>query len=451
VSPTEVAAVVVGAGIAGLAAALELQTELSEVIVVDALDRPGGVMRTDHVSGYCIERGPNTFQVKPPMLEFIRGHVLEPELHAARPESRARHLLRDGKLVQVPMSMSGFAKTPLLSRRAKLRLLAEPLIPRRDPGAESVAEFTRRRLGREVADNLVGPFLTGVYAGNEQELGADAVFPALTEFERRRGSIFLGQLGNALSRGRPRGLSGTWSGVQGMGPFARQLAERLRDAPTLETDVSSIHHDGVGWNLSMHGPGGALTVRTEKVVIATPARGAAEMLRGVSSELPKALEEIDYAPIVGMAVGVDPKSSKVPIEGFGFLVPRAEELGLLGCLFMSSLFPGRAPEGRELLHCIVGGTRWREAVELPADVLREQIFDELEGSLGLREEPELVALWRVPRAVPQPGRNHLALRRVITTALKELPGVRLAGGYLDGVSVADSLASGVRAARTLLV
>ena len=449
-SPTEVGAVVVGAGIAGLAAALELQTELSEVIVVDALDRPGGVMRTDHSSGYSIERGPNTFQVKPPMLEFLREHGLVSELEAARPESRARHLLRGGELVQVPMSMRGFARTPLLSNRAKLRLLAEPLIPRREPGTESVAEFTGRRLGREVAENLVGPFLTGVYAGSEHELGADAVFPGLTEFERRRGSIFLGQMGNVFSRGRPRGLRGTWSGVHGMGPFARQLAGRLRDAPALETDVSSIHHDGVGWNLSMQGPGGALTVRAQKVVIATPARGAAEMLRGVSSELPKALEEIDYAPIVGMAVGVDPRSSKVPIEGFGFLVPRDEGLGLLGCLFMSRLFPGRAPEGRELLHCVVGGTRWREAVELPDDALRGRIFEELEGILGLREEPQLVALWRVPRAVPQPGRHHVALRRVIGSALKDLPGVALAGGYLDGVSVADSLASGVRAARTFL-
>jgi len=338
----------------------------------------------------------------------------------------------------------------LLSTRAKLRLLAEPFIPGRDPETESVAEFTGRRLGREVAENLVGPFLTGVYAGDEHELGADAVFPALTEFERRSGSIVLGQLGSAFSRGRPRGLRGTWSGVQGMGPFARQIAERLRDAPALETQVSSIHHDGVGWNLSMQGPGGALTVRAQKVVIATSAQGAAEVLRGVSSELPKALEEIDYAPVVGMAVGVDPRSSKIPIEGFGFLVGREEGLGLLGCLFMSRLFPGRAPAGRELLQCLVGGARWREAVELPEDTLRARLFEELEGILGLQEEPELVAMSRVPRAVPQPGRHHMALRQVITSALKELPGVTLAGAYLDGVSVADALASGVRAARSLL-
>ena len=348
------------------------------------------------------------------------------------------------------MSPVGLAKTPLLSGRAKLRLLAEPLIPRREPGSESVAEFVGRRLGTEVAENLVGPFLTGVYAGNEHELGADAVFPALTELERRRGSIFLGLLGGALSRGRPRGLSGTWSGVKGMGPFARQLAERLHDPPVLETAVSSIHHDGVGWNLFMQGPGGALTIRAPRVVVAAPAREAAEMLRGASSELPKALEQIDYAPIVSMAVGIDPLSSKVPIEGFGFLVPRQEGLGLLGCLFMSRLFSGRAPMGRELLQCMVGGTRWREAVELPDDVLRERIFEELQQILGLQAEPELVALRRVPRAVPQPGRHHVELRAGIATALRDLPGLTLAGGYLEGVSVADSLASGICAARALL-
>ena len=117
---------------------------------------------------------------------------------------------------------------------------------------------------------------------------------------------------------------------------------------------------------------------------------------------------------------------------------------------MSRLFPGRAPAGKELLHCMVGGTRWREAVELPGDVLKGRIVEELERILGLGEAPEPVALWRVPRAVPQPGRQHVGLRRVIASALKDLPGVTLAGGYLEGVSVADSLASGIRASRALL-
>ena len=140
-STPEVGATVVGAGIAGLAAALELQRSVSEVVLIDPSDRPGGVMRTDHVAGYVLERGPNTIQVKAPMLAFLRRLGLEDALLRARPASRRRFVYRDGALVQVPMSPLAFARTPLLSTRGKLRLLAEPLIRRGDGFDESVAEF----------------------------------------------------------------------------------------------------------------------------------------------------------------------------------------------------------------------------------------------------------------------------------------------------------------------
>jgi len=170
---------VIGAGIAGLAAALELQREVPEVYVLDASDRPGGVMRTDHASGYVVERGPNTFLVKAPLLAGLRRHTLESELVKAEPASRLRHLVRDGELVSVPLSPVALARSPLLTAGGKLRLLTEPLRRRRDGRDETVAEFVTRRLGAQVLNGLVGPFLTGVYAGDEAELGADAPLEAV--------------------------------------------------------------------------------------------------------------------------------------------------------------------------------------------------------------------------------------------------------------------------------
>ena len=168
----EVGAFVVGAGIAGLAAALELQSATREVLVIDASDRPGGMLRTDHVSGYVVERGPNTVQVKAPMLALLRRLELDNRLIPAEPESRTRYLYQDGSLQRVPLSPLALAGSRLLSGRAKLRLLAEPFLRRGDASNESVAEFMGRRLGPEVVTRLVGPFLTGLYAGNEQQLGA---------------------------------------------------------------------------------------------------------------------------------------------------------------------------------------------------------------------------------------------------------------------------------------
>ena len=184
-STPEIGAVVVGGGIAGLAAALALQLEVSEVLVVDSSDRPGGVMRTDHVEGYVVERGPNTFQAKAPMLAALREHGLDDGLLRAEPESNRRFIVSEGELVAVPMSPLAFLRTPLLTAGGKLRLLAEPFVRRRRGAEESVAEFAGRRLGAQAVENLIGPFLTGVYAGDERELGAEAVFGSLVELERR--------------------------------------------------------------------------------------------------------------------------------------------------------------------------------------------------------------------------------------------------------------------------
>jgi oxygen-dependent protoporphyrinogen oxidase len=452
-STPELGAVVVGAGIAGLAAALELQQQDTDVLVVDPSDRPGGVMRTDHVSGFVIERGPNTTQVKAPMLEFLQRLRLDDQLLAAQPASRRRYFYRDGELERVPDSPVAFARSPLLTAKGKLRLLAEPFVGRRDAAGESVSEFIGRRMGSEVAQGLVGPFLTGVYAGDERELGVEAVFPALVEYERRSGSLALGMLAGAAAgafgRGPKRGPRGSYSAINGMGPFARALAEQLFEPPALESRVTGLRRDVDAWMVFVSGPGGAQRLRARRVVIACPATQAGEILRGVDSDLAQALEQIEYAPIVGVPLGVTASSVRAKIDGFGFLVPHQREISLLGCLYMSRLFAGRAPQGRELFQCILGGTHWPEAIEQPDDVLLGKLYADLDQIVGLDEEPETLAVTRVRQAIPQPGRNHRRLVGEIRTRLRQLPGVELAGAYLDGISVSDALTSGLNAARRL--
>jgi oxygen-dependent protoporphyrinogen oxidase len=442
--------VVVGAGAAGLGAAVELQARSRDVLVIDPADRPGGVMRTDHVGGYVIERGPNTFQVKAPMLASLRRDGLDSGLQKASPASRLRCVYHEGRLVPVPMSPVALVRTPLLSGRAKGRLLLEPFLRRGDGAGESVAEFVERRLGPEVVSNLVGPFLTGVYAGDENELGAEAVFGSLVGFERRAGSIVTGGLAGLFGRRGPKGLRGIHSGRNGLGPFARTLAERLVEPPALGTRVSGIRREGGEWLVSVAGAGGESRLRTRRLVVATPARAAAEILRGVSPAAADELEAIRYAPIVSAAVGVKPEDVASPIEGFGFLVPRAAGIRLLGCLFMSQLFPGRAPAGHELLQCMIGGLRWPEAVDLPDDVIAKQLRADLDRVLGLRGDAEVVTMTRYTEAVAQPGRDHLRRVERIRAGLRDQPGLALAGSYLAGVSVPDSFACGAAAAREVL-
>jgi oxygen-dependent protoporphyrinogen oxidase len=445
-STPEVGAVVVGSGISGLAAALELQPGVPDVLVVDASDRPGGVMRTDHVGGYVVERGPNTVQVKAPMLGALRRLGLDEGLVRAEPESRLRFVARGGTLVPVPLSPLALLRTPLLSGRGKLRLLAEPFPRRRDASAESVAEFAGRRLGREAVDALIGPFLTGVYAGDERELGAGAVFGELVELERRYGSIALGALLRVLLRRGQRGLRGSHSAPEGLGPFARRLAERLNEAPVRGATVGSVRREPGAWVLTLSSASGESDLRAARLVLAVPAFEAARLLGPCDGELAELLGGVAYAPIATLPLGVEAAKLRRPVEGFGFLVPRDEELGILGCLFMSRLFPGRAPKGHELLHCMLGGARWPGAVDEPDDRLLECARAALDRVLGLGAEPEDLGVTRWPRAIPQPARDHVGRVARIRERARGLGGLALAGSYLDGVGVADAFASGLRAA-----
>jgi oxygen-dependent protoporphyrinogen oxidase len=446
-SVARVDSVVVGAGVAGLAAALELQSAGDEVFVIDPSDRPGGACRTDHVGGYVVERGANTVLVKPPMRAFLEQRRLDETLVAAAPASRRRYLVRDGALERVPMSPLALAKTPLLTTAGKLRLLAEPFVWRRKKREESVAEFIGRRLGKQAVSALVAPFLTGVYAGDENQLGARAVFGSLVEGDERFGSITLGAgIVGALRRG-PRGLPGSHSSQAGLGPFARKLAEQLAEPPALGSRVVSLGRDTQGFRVDVTSGSGDLSVTAARVVVATPSLEAGTLLRGVDGELARTLEDIEYAPIASVPLGFAPADVDTPIDGFGFLVPREEGLGLLGCLYMSQLFSGRAPEGRQLLHCMLGGVRWPEAAHLSDAELVARACEDLDRVLGLQGSPDPLGVARWPRAVPQPGRDHVARMRWVKERLVDFPGLALAGAYVAGVSVSDSLASGVAAAR----
>jgi oxygen-dependent protoporphyrinogen oxidase len=452
----EVEVAVVGAGAAGLAAALELRGRGADVALLDAGEAPGGVMRSEAAEGFLFERGPNALQVKPAALAFLRRHRLEAELIPAGPEARLRHLLRGGRLVPVPAGLGAAVATPLLSARGKLRALAELFVPRGDAAAESVAEFIARRLGHEALDALVAPFLVGVYAGDETRLGAEAVFPALVAFEREHGSILRGALAGAVERARLagpqgaplRGLRGSWSAPAGLGGLARILAERLGEQVALRTRVASLAREGAGFRLELEG-GARGPLRARGLVLALPAPAAAELTRALDPELAALLARIEYAPLVSAALSVEPGAVREAIRGFGFLVPAAAGQRLLGALFMSRVFPGRAPAGSELLTCMIGGVRWPEAVDAPEDVLVARLAEGLDVALGLREAPRLLALTRWPRAVPQPGRDHLRLVAQLRAAAAAAGPLRLAGGYLDGVAVSDAIASGVRAAEEL--
>jgi len=449
VPEVEVETAVVGAGAAGLAAALELRRAGVEVVLLEAGGRPGGVMQTEEIRGHRVERGPNTCLVRAPALAFLQAQGFERELVAASPARRLRFVFHEGRLEPVPMGPLGFVRSPLLTTRGKLRLLAEPWVQRGDAGTESAQDFIARRFGPEVAEKLLAPALTGIYAGDERELGARAVLGFATELERTHGSVTRGVLARALRRGAgPGGLRGTFSTREGFGGLAARLGRVLGEGLLLGVRATGLSLDGSALRLELAG-GPSPLLRARAVVLALPAAETAALLRRLAPAAAETAAKVSYAPVVSVSVSVRPREVREPIEGFGFLVPRTSGLKLLGCLFMSSLFPDRAPQGRALLTCLLGGVRWPEAVNEPEDVLVSRLEKDLEATLGLRGGFDLLALSRWPRAVAQPSRRHEERVADVRRETARVKGLAVAGGWLDGVSIADTLSSGVRAARAI--
>jgi oxygen-dependent protoporphyrinogen oxidase len=441
----ELACAVVGAGAAGLAAALELQSFGRSVAVFEASDQPGGVIRSVRQDSYLYELGPNTIRVNALALGLLRRTGAELALQAAEPASRLRFLLGPSGLEPVPLGPLGLLRTPLLSAGGKLRLLSEPFRARGSGEAESVAEFIGRRLGPEAVEQLVGPFLVGVYAGDERQLGAEAVFPSLVAAEREHGSILSGLLRNALS-GAERGLSGSFSAHGGLGNLVSELVRSLKGALHLESPVRELAPDPAGWRLQLEDR----EVRARSVVLAADAPAAARLLAPLDPEAGEFLAGLRYAPLASVPVAVDQRATAVPIRGFGFLVPRERKLELLGALFMSRLFTGRAPHAEELVMGLIGGERWPEVRDASDEQVIERVHQGLDRALGLSVPPRVLAVNRWERAVPQPGRGHVRAVRELRARLADRPGLALAGGYLDGVGVADAMASGMLAARRLV-
>jgi protoporphyrinogen/coproporphyrinogen III oxidase len=446
----DVECLVIGAGIAGLAAAAELRRAGREVLVLEASDRVGGAAWSELIDGHLVEHGANTFRIPPAMDDFARDHALDAALVAAAPASRARFLVRGGALVPVPATLLAFARTPLLSTRGKLRLLAEPFARRGDASGESVAEFATRRLGREACDALVAPFLTGVYVGAESQLGAAAVFPRLVAAERRSGSIAGGLAMDAIVRRAPSGRPGTWSARGGIGALAAALADALGASLRVRTPASSIAFQDGLYTVDLASVSGAASIRCRSLVAAAPAPATGPLVGALDPEAGKAIEAIAHAPVASVSLSIEAGATRERVRGFGFLVPRGEGDALLGCLFPSRLFPERAPAGRELLTALVGGLRKPEALDWPDVRLVVAIEAELDRALGLRDAPRVLAITRWPHAVPQPDRDHLRTIAALRARLARFPRLAIAGAWTDGVAFGESLASGVRAARSIL-
>jgi oxygen-dependent protoporphyrinogen oxidase len=480
--------VVVGGGIAGLAAALRLTETLGPegVVLLERDRRLGGKILTERGGGYVIEGGPDCFlAAKPAGVELCRHLGIAERLQPTNPACRQSYVKRGGRLHQLPEGLTGLVPsrlgpllgTRLLSVPGRLRAGLELFVPRRrGPGDESLAAFVIRRFGTEAYEWLVEPLLSGIYAGDGRELSLAATFPQLAELERTRGSLLRAMLGAGLNGGSGRGagppddggvrvapnggmraapnvgtaaeLRGFVTPAGGLGEIVEAVARRLApQGVRLGAAVAGVRRGGAGWEVLLAGGG---VMPAGAVILATPAFEAAAQVAALDSALSAELAGIPFVSVATVSVAF--RAGAVPhrLPGYGYVTPRAEGGDVVACTVTSNKFPSRVPGSAVLLRFFLGRAG-REAVAAAEDEeLRGLVREEMARVFRLTAEP---AEWRVvrwARGMPQYALGHPERLARISRRLEGLPGLMLAGASYRGVGLPDCIASGWAAAERAL-
>jgi protoporphyrinogen/coproporphyrinogen III oxidase len=452
--------VVVGGGIAGLAAAHRLVEHAQagaalDVVLLESSDRVGGSLGTERSGGFVLERGADSMITDKPWGVALCERVgIADRLVGTREDDRRTYVVHEGRLqplpegflLMAPTSPWPVATSPLFSLGGKLRMALDLVLPRRSGGGdESLAAFVRRRLGEEALARVADPLAGGIYTADPERLSLAATMPRFLDLERSHRSVILGlRATTRMARGGAGARYGMFvAPADGMGALVDAVAMRLPEGVVrLGRTAESLARDGERWQVRT----AAETLDADAIVLATPAFAAAPLLAPLDGGLARALDGIEYASSATVTLGFRAADVAGRLTGFGFVVPFVEQRSLLACTFSSRKYPGRAPDGHELLRAFVGGARRPELAALDDDALVATVRAELRALLGIAADPVLLRVARHPRAMPQYAVGHLERVVEIERRTVALPGLALAGSAYRGVGIPDCVRSGEAAA-----
>lgn len=435
---------VIGAGISGLATAHFLAQAGVDVCVIEKSDRTGGTIETKRVDGFLIDTGPNSGLETTPLLgELFKGVGVTPCY--ANDAATNRYILKGGALHALPTKPGKFLKTPLFSRRAKLRLLKEPFVaPGDDEMDESIADFVMRRLGPEFLDYAINPFVSGVYAGVPEHLSVRSSFPKLYELEQRYGSLIKGTVQGMKERKQrakrgeqSKSAARMFSFGDGMETVVAGLTRRLGERVLTGATPLAIEERDGGFVVHVSSAHGQWALESDAVVSAIPAYAYKDIEFGMDHPVPPQLRDIEYPPVSMAFFGYHNNPSSVPLDGFGYLIPEKEARGSLGTIWSSTLFPQRAPNGGVSLTTFVGGSRQPDNALLDENGVIDLVAKDLRDIMGISKSPDVAVVRQWKRAIPQYNLGHSRIVAALERLEAAVPGFYVSGNFRGGVAIAD--------------
>lgn len=428
---------IVGGGISGLALAERLAAMGIEPVVLEREARVGGKIATRSKDGFLLETGPNGFlDSAPGTLELAERTGTQ--VQAATPAAKRRWIYLRGKLREVPTRPPDFLRSDILPLGAKLRLALEPFSRRSRVEDESIASFGRRHLGRRATRDLLSAMVLGIHAGDAEKLSLPACFPRMAALEREHRSLVLAML--RLGRGgAPTGTLCVSEG--GMGELVEGIAERLGEAVRTGVRVDEIRREGEGFRLAVEEGGARGEIPADAVAITAPAPEAARLVAPFDARVAERAASIPYVPMAVVHLAWPKERIAHPLDGFGFLIPPHEGRKILGALFISSIFPWKAPPDQALFTVMVGGAVAPEQARLPKDALVALAVAELSDIVGAVGAPTLAEVVHWDQAIPQYLVGHQAIVREVDARIASIQGLHLGGNAWKGIGVNDCISA----------
>lgn len=435
-------AIVLGAGISGLSVALELQAQGVDVKVLEASQRPGGAIGSIRHEGFLAELGPHTVAGSNAAVEtFLHRTGLSERRLVANAESKRRFAVRDGRVFALPGNPLDLLKTEYLSGAAKLALLREPLAgPARDDVDESVTMFVKRRLGEEILEYGIDLMINGIWAGDPNRLSMRHAFRKVWGLESDYGSLIKGGIKKAKAAKEdpgPKFSKELFSFPEGNQELALKAAAML----DVEYDANVVAlESGKKWSVKFTQGGKKRSLKADLVVSALPGWVLADL--PIDKMSTGFLHALNYPSLAVETFAFRREDVDHPIDGFGMLVPKVENRRILGALFTSSLFSGRAPDGYVTMAVFSGGLRDPQMSQMPRDARRKIVLAEVADLLGVHGSPvwEYESYWE--EAIPQYEVGHGRIVVEIEALERRHPGFFVSGNFRDAVSVPDLIASG---------
>ncbi|MBW1669886.1 MAG: protoporphyrinogen oxidase [Deltaproteobacteria bacterium] len=447
--------IIAGGGLSGLSLAWFLKQLKPgwEILVLESEARAGGKAWTIKEDGFVCEKGVNgVLDNKPSTLALAARLGLGPL--KSNDAARSRFVIKNGQLIQLPVSPSQFLSSKILSLPGRLRVLAEVIVSKGDISKdESLADFARRRLGREAFEYLIDPMATGIYAGDPERLSLRSCFPRIHELERDYGSLIRAMI-KLQKEAKKKGKKGPGAGpggvltsfTTGMNELVDALVRALGPAVRLNSSVASISKNNTGWRVYLQN---GEELESSHVVLACPVKAVSEVLKETAPDIVKLAVQINYPPVSIVCMGIKQGITENPMNGFGFLAPGGEKRSILGSLWDSSIFPNRAPEGYQLTRTLIGGVRAPDLARLPDFSLLDLVVKEFSELIGLKGGPEFVKIFRWDEAIPQYEKGHHAIASEIDSTLRSYPGLYIRCNWLGGISLNDCVANSEKLANQL--